>query len=580
NGGAFNVGFKVKGWTTVEGPVVVVYNGVSNSVSYTAVMSGAFEAKSLSLSGGSSNSTVTFQTGGNKRFFLDDIVISSTAPTAAPTTITSATNVSGQVGNALSYTITADNSPSSFGVSSNLPAGLTLSPSSGVISGTPSESVTNVVTVSASNSFGGTSTNVTFAIGPLLAPVITSATNTNATVGQVFSYQITASNSPTSFSASNLPAGLSSTSNGLISGIPTTAGTNTVALYASNAAGVGTKNLTLGIAPASSVITLAAWDVNSQSSFGTSPLAPTTLAQNLSAVGLTRASGLTTNGTAASGAWGASGWCQGTSATVSNAVSSNQFVTFSLTPSNGYSLSLSSISKLQYRRSAQGPTNGVLQVQVGTNAFIDVANLSFSSSSSSGASAGTVDLSTNVQLQNITNGASVNFRLVNLGSTNVGGTWYVNKTSTSGEASLAISGTLVSTSNITPQITATGTLGSVSTTYGTASPTPTSFRLSGDNLAGPIQVSAPNGFEVSANGTDYLSSVTVGAAGTLSPTTISVRLASTTVPGTYTGNVVCSSLAATVVNVATASSTVDKKTITISGISAAPKPYDGSTVAT
>ncbi|NBS06904.1 MAG: hypothetical protein EBS69_05785 [Verrucomicrobia bacterium] len=93
-------------------------------------------------------------------------------------------------------------------------------------------------------------------------------------------------------------------------------------------------------------------------------------------------------------------------------------------------------------------------------------------------------------------------------------------------------------------------------------------------------MSAPNGYEVSANGTDYLSSVTVGAAGTLSPTTISVRLASTTVPGTYTGNVVCSSLAATVVNVATASSTVDKKTITISGISAAPKPYDGSTVAT
>ncbi|NBT24820.1 hypothetical protein EBT11_09335, partial [bacterium] len=129
-------------------------------------------------------------------------------------------------------------------------------------------------------------------------------------------------------------------------------------------------------------------------------------------------------------------------------------------------------------------------------------------------------------------------------------------------------------------ISTSGTLGSVSTTYGTASPIPTTFRLSGDNLAGPIQVSAPNGYEVSANGTDYLSSVTVGAAGTLSSTQISVRLASTTVPGTYTGNVVCSSLAATVVNVATASSTVDKKTITISGISAAPKPYDGSTVAT
>ncbi|NBQ65614.1 MAG: hypothetical protein EBT95_08835 [Verrucomicrobia bacterium] len=240
-------------------------------------MSNTFEAKSLSLSGGSSNSTVTFQTGGNKRFFLEDIVISSTAPSAAPTIITSATNVTGQVGSALSYTITADNSPSSFGVSSNLPAGLTLSPSSGVISGTPTESVTNVVTVSASNSFGGTSTSVTFAIGPLLAPVITSSTNTNATVGQVFSYQITASNSPTSFSASNLPAGLSSTSNGLISGIPTTAGSNNVTLYASNAAGVGSKTLALTI-NAQSASLIAGWDFQTTTTGGTaaaaSPNAP------------------------------------------------------------------------------------------------------------------------------------------------------------------------------------------------------------------------------------------------------------------------------------------------------------------
>jgi len=92
-------------------------------------------------------------------------------------------------------------------------------------------------------------------------------------------------------------------------------------------------------------------------------------------------------------------------------------------------------------------------------------------------------------------------------------------------------------------------------------------------------VSAPNGYEVSATGataTDYASSVTVGAAGTVVPTTVFVRLAANTVPGTYTGNVVCSSLAAPSVNVATASSTVDKKSISISGITAAPKTYDGT----
>jgi len=486
--------------------------------------------------------------------------------------------VPGQVGSVFSYIITANNSPSSFGVSTNLPTGLSLNSSSGLISGTPSVAGTNVVTVTASNSFGGTSTNVTFAIGPLLVPVITSTNSTNGTAGQVFSYQITASNSPTSFNASNLPTGLNvNTNSGLISGIPQAAGTNTVALYASNAAGVGTKNLTLGIASASSVITLAAWDVNSQTNFGTSPLSPTTLAANLTAVGLTRASGLTTTSTAVTGGWGANGWYQGSNGTVSSALAANQFATFSIGATNGYKLSLSSITKLQYRRSSTGPTNGVLQVQVGSGAFADITNLSYSSTSNSGAPLGPIDLSTNAQLQNISNGVPVNFRLVNLGSTNVTGTWYVYKTSTTNEASLVISGTLVTTSNVTPVISTSGTLGSVSTTYGTASPTPTSFRVSGENLAGPIQVAAPTGHEVSSNGTDYLSSIAVGAAGTLSPTTISVRLASTTVPGTYSGNVACSSLAATLVNVATASSTVDKKPISISGISAVPKTYDGTT---
>ncbi|NCY21878.1 hypothetical protein EBX31_07970, partial [bacterium] len=383
NGGTYTIAFLVKGWTTNEGPVVIVANGVSNSVPYTALISNTFEPKTLSLSGGTASTVITFQTASTKgRYFLDEVVVSSTAQTAAPTTITSATNVSGQVGSVLSYAITADNSPSSFGASSNLPAGLTLSSSSGVISGTPTVAGTNVVTVSASNSFGGTSTNVTFAIGPLLAPVITSTNSTNGTAGQVFSYQITASNSPTSFNASNLPTGLNvNTNSGLISGIPQAVGTNTVALYASNAAGVGTKNLTLGVAPASSVITLAAWDVNSQTSYGTSPLSPTTLAANLTAVGLTRASGLTTTGTASAGGWGANGWYQGSNGTVSSAVAANQFATFSIGATNGYKLSLSSITKLQYRRSSTGPTNGVLQVQVGSGAFTDITNLSYSSTS-------------------------------------------------------------------------------------------------------------------------------------------------------------------------------------------------------
>ena len=60
----------------------------------------------------------------------------------------------------------------------------------------------------------GTQTSSTPAV-----PVITSAGSANGTVGTAFSYQITGTNSPTSFNATGLPGGLSvSTSTGLILG--------------------------------------------------------------------------------------------------------------------------------------------------------------------------------------------------------------------------------------------------------------------------------------------------------------------------------------------------------------------------
>ena len=60
---------------------------------------------------------------------------------------------------------------------------------------------------------------------PSVLPVITSSLDVAPTQGQAFNYQITADYSPTSFGASNLPAGLSvNTTTGLISGAPTVNG--------------------------------------------------------------------------------------------------------------------------------------------------------------------------------------------------------------------------------------------------------------------------------------------------------------------------------------------------------------------
>jgi T5SS/PEP-CTERM-associated repeat protein len=78
------------------------------------------------------------------------------------------------------------------------------------------------------------------------APAISSATTAVARPGLPFSYQIAASNDPTSFGATDLPAGLTVDNNtGLISGTPTTTGAFVVPINANNAAGSGQADLTI-----------------------------------------------------------------------------------------------------------------------------------------------------------------------------------------------------------------------------------------------------------------------------------------------------------------------------------------------
>jgi hyaluronate lyase len=80
-------------------------------------------------------------------------------------------------------------------------------------------------------------------------PVIYGNTNLVGVTNRVLSYQITASNNPTYYSASNLPTGLVvNTNTGWISGIPGQTGSFAVTLVASNIAGMGTATLNLKVA--------------------------------------------------------------------------------------------------------------------------------------------------------------------------------------------------------------------------------------------------------------------------------------------------------------------------------------------
>ncbi|MCP5520794.1 MAG: putative Ig domain-containing protein [Verrucomicrobiales bacterium] len=85
------------------------------------------------------------------------------------------------------------------------------------------------------------------------APEINSVLTAAGTVGLPFSYQMTALYGPTEFNATSLPGGLTiNRGTGLISGTPTSAGTFTVTLIATNPYGSDTRQLTVTVQPGGS----------------------------------------------------------------------------------------------------------------------------------------------------------------------------------------------------------------------------------------------------------------------------------------------------------------------------------------
>ena len=67
-------------------------------------------------------------------------------------------------------------------------------------------------------------------------------------MNSAFSYQIAGTNTPTSYSSTSLPTGLSlNPTTGLISGAPTATGTSTVTISATNAIGTGSASMTITV---------------------------------------------------------------------------------------------------------------------------------------------------------------------------------------------------------------------------------------------------------------------------------------------------------------------------------------------
>ncbi|MEY2881947.1 MAG: endoglucanase-related protein glucosyl hydrolase family 9 protein [Verrucomicrobiota bacterium] len=182
-------------------------------------------------------------------------LVFTVAPASTVPVITSNGSAVGQVGQPFQYVIMATNSPTSYGAT-NLPAGLSLNTATGIISGIPSTAtITPATVVLTATNAGGASSPKPLALTIAAAaatPTITSALAANAQVGATFSYAITGTETPTSFAAADLPAGLAvAPGTGLITGTPTVAGSFNITLRAANAAGLGAPS-TLVLAVAAS----------------------------------------------------------------------------------------------------------------------------------------------------------------------------------------------------------------------------------------------------------------------------------------------------------------------------------------
>ena len=155
-----------------------------------------------------------------------------------------------------SYTISSLNSPKSFSTN-RLPAGLKLNKKTGIISGKPTKAGVFTVNLLAKNNFGDGTLTLTLTVAPPPPRVAIPSKPPIAKIDQFFSYQIVASNSPTSFNADGLPNGLDvNSSNGLITGTPTASGNFNVTILASNVSGTGTAVLKLKVNPPPPVISL------------------------------------------------------------------------------------------------------------------------------------------------------------------------------------------------------------------------------------------------------------------------------------------------------------------------------------
>ena len=196
--------------------------------------------------------------GGDMATFTVTIEAVAVVPVAPTITTTSLTD--GTVDTFYSQTLEASGTaPITWSAPwGTMPSWLTLSPA-GVLSGTPTMSGSFTFTVEAANDAGSDTATFTLTVEavtvvPTLPTITTASTLTGASAGAFYSQTLSASGTAPitwTLTSGSLPAGLSLSPAGVISGTPTAAGTFTFAVRASNSEGSDTRSLAITVTSSS-----------------------------------------------------------------------------------------------------------------------------------------------------------------------------------------------------------------------------------------------------------------------------------------------------------------------------------------
>ncbi len=176
-------------------------------------------------------------------------------------------------------------------------------------------------------------------------------------------------------------------------------------------------------------VMLARWNfTNATGDWGASPFQPSDSNANVTIVGLTRGSGITTVQTAAGNAWGGNGFFDNvTNQSIDSAIAYKNYITYTIQAKPGFKVSLAQIAACNLRRSSTGPGATQWQYSLDSVNYTNIGStITLGLTSASGNAVGAIDLSSIVALQNVPYTSKVYFRVVMWGATADNGTWYFN----------------------------------------------------------------------------------------------------------------------------------------------------------